>query len=174
MQNIYTKNSILIFLPATDFSEEEFLTSKRIFHKAGKQLFITSDTYTICSGEAGLKVGSDINLYNINEKNFAAFVLIGGKGSSNYWKNKILHSALKKFLDSGKVIGAICKAPVILAQAGLLEKISATCWKEDKNELIDAGINYQDRSVIVENKIVTADSPQSAAQFAETVLNLIK
>ena len=126
MPNIYTKNSILIFLPATEFSEEEFLTSKRIFLKKEKNLFITSDTYTICSGETGLKVGLDINLYNVNEKNFAAFVLIGGKGTKNYWNNVQLHKILRKFRDSGKVIGAICKAPVILAQAGLLDKISAT------------------------------------------------
>jgi len=174
VQNIYTKNSILIFLPATDFSEEEFLTSKRIFEKAGKQIFITSDTYTVCSGEAGLKVGSEMNLFNINEKNFAAFVLIGGKGSSKYWSDKTLHRILKKFKDAGKIIGAICKAPVILAQAGVLDNISATCWKEDKKELIKAGINYQDRSVIAESNIVTSDSPQSAVHFAETVLNLIK
>ena len=174
MQNIYTKNSILIFLPATDFSEEEFLASKRIFERAGKQLFITSDTYTVCSGETGLKVGSEMNLFNVNEKNFAAFVLIGGKGSGKYWNDKTLHKVLKKFKDAGKVIGAVCKAPVILARAGVLDKLSATCWNEDKNELIKAGINYQDRSVIAENKIVTSDDPQSAVQFAETVLNLIK
>ena len=174
MQNIYTKNSILIFLPATDFSEEEFIPVKSIFLKCGKQLFIASDTFTVCSGESGLKVGADTNFYNVNEKNFAAFVLIGGKGSKSYWGNELLHRIARKFRDSGKVIGAICSAPVILARSGILDKISATCWKEDKNELIKAGINYQERSVIAENNIVTADSLQSAILFAETVLNLIK
>ena len=101
-------------------------------------------------------------------------MLIGGNGAKNYWSNKTLHKILKRFDDAGKVIGAICKAPVILAQAGLLDKNSATCWIEDKNELIKAGVNYQDRSVIAENNIVTAGSPHSAIQFAETVLNLIK
>jgi len=174
MQNIYTKNSILIFLPATDFSEEEYLPVKRLFLKNGKELFITSDSYTVCSGESGLKVGADTNFYNVNEKNFAAFVLIGGKGSRSYRGNESLYRIARKFHDSGKVIGAICSAPVILARSGILDKTSATCWKEDKNELIKAGINYQERSVIAENKIVTADGPQSAIQFAETVLNLIK
>jgi protease I len=174
MQNIYTKNSILIFLPANNFSEEEFLPVKRLFLKNGKELFITSDTFTVCSSEDGLKVGADTNFYNVNEKNFAAFVLIGGKGSRRYWENESLHRIARKFHDSGKVVGAICSTPVILARSGILDNTSATCWKEDKNELMKAGINYQERSVIAENKIVTADSPQSAVQFTETVLNLIK
>ena len=174
MQNNYTKNSILIFLPATDFSEEEFLPIKRIFLKRNKQIFIVSDSFSVCGGENGLKVGTDTNFYNVNEKNFAAFVLIGGKGSRSYWGNETLHKIAGKFHYSGKVIGAICSAPVILARSGMLGKTSATCWKEDKNELIKAGINYHERSVIAENKIVTADSSQAAIQFAETVLNLIK
>ncbi len=174
MQNIYTKNSILIFLPSNNFSEEEFLPIKRIFLKRNKQIFIASDSFSVCSGENGLKVGIDANFYNANEKNFAAFVLIGGKGNRNYWGNEALHKIVRKFHNSGKVVGAICSAPVILIRSGILDKTSATCWKEDKSELIKAGINYQERSVIAENKIVTADSPQSAVQFAETVLNLIK
>lgn len=174
MQNNYTKNSILIFLPASDFNEEEFLTIKKIFLKRNKQIFIASDSFSVCSGENGLKVGIDTNFYNANEKNFVAFVLVGGKGSGNYWGNETLHKIARKFHNSGKVIGAICSAPVILARSGILDKTSATCWKEDKNELIKAGVNYQERSVIAENKIVTADCPQSSVQFAETVLNLIK
>lgn len=174
MQNFHTKNSILIFLPATDFSEEEYLTVKRIFNESGKNTFITSDSNTVCSGDYGMKVRPDTSFYNINDKNFTAFVLIGGKGSKAYWDNKTLHSISRKFYNADKVVGAICSAPVILARAGLLSQISATCWSEDKNELIKLEIDYKDRSVIAENNIVTSEGPQSAVQFAETILNLIK
>ena len=174
MQNIYTKNSILIFLPANNFSEEEYLTTKQVFLKYGKQIFITSDTNTVCSGDRGMKVGADTDFYNVNDKNFAAIVLIGGKGSKDYWGNESLHRIVKKFQRAGKTVAAICSAPVILARAGLLSNITATCWKEDKNELIKTGINYQERSVVAEKNIITAEGPLSAVQFGETVLNMIK
>ena len=174
MQNRYTKNSILIFLPATNFSEEEYQTISRVFEKAGKQVFITSDSNTVCSSDKGLKVKSDTSFYNVNEKNFSAIVLIGGKGSKDYWNNENLHRIVNEFNRSRKIVAAICSAPVILSRAGLLTNIPATCWLEDKNELIKAGISYMDRSVVIEKNIITADGPRSAVQFAESVLNMMK
>jgi protease I len=174
VQNFYTKNSILIFLPANNFSEEEYLTTNKVFQKAGKNVFITSDSNSVCCGDKGLKVKADIHFYNVNQKNFSSIVLIGGKGSKLYWDNLSLHKILKSFKGADKIVAAICSAPIILARAGLLSKIPAACWQEDKNELINSGIEYQDRSVVVEREIITAEGPQSAEQFAETVLNMIK
>ena len=174
MQNHITKNSILIFLSANSFSEEEYLIIKKVFLNAGKRIFITSDSHTVCCGDNGLKVKADTDFYNVNEKNFTAVVLIGGKGSKDYWDNGTLHKIARNFQHAGKIVAAICSAPIILARAGLLSKIPATCWSEDKNELIKLGINYNDRSVIAEKNVITSDGPRSAEQFAETILNLIK
>ena len=174
MQNHITQNSILIFLSANNFSEEEYLIIRKVIIKAGKRIFITSDSHSVCSGDNGLKVKADTDFYNVNDKNFSAVVLIGGKGSKDYWDNETLHKIARNFQGAGKIVAAICSAPVILARAGLLSKIPATCWSEDKNELINLGVEYKDRSIIAENAVVTADGPRSAEQFAETILNLIK
>ena len=174
MQNTFIKNSILIFLPANNFGEEEYLITNKVFLKSGKNVFITSDSNTVRSGDNGLKVKADTDFYNVNEKNFSAVVLIGGKGSKVYWDNEQLHKIVKNFNRAGKIVAAICSAPIILAKAGLLTNIPATCWSGDKNELIKLGINYNDRSVISERGIITSDGPSSAEQFAETILNLIK
>lgn len=168
------KNNVLLFLPAKDFNEEEYAIVRKLLLKYGKNIFITSDDHYFCSGSNGMKVKSDTSFYNINTKNFAALILIGGKGSKEYWDNEKLHNIIRNFNDAKKIIGAICSAPVILAKAGILQNISTTCYYEDKNELINLGINYQDRAVIVENNIVTSNGSQSAAQFTEAVLHLIK
>ncbi len=173
MSSVY-KNSVLIFLPAKDFNEEEYSIVRKLLLKYGKNIFVTSDDHYVCSGSKGMKVKSDTSFYNINTKNFSAMVLIGGKGSKTYWDNEKLHNITRNFNDAQKVIGAICSAPVILAKAGILQNKTATCYYEDKNELINLGINYQDRAVISDKNIVTTNSSQSAAQFTEAVLHLIK
>ena len=172
--NLTNKNSVLLFLPAKDFNEEEYSIVKKLLLKYGKNIFITSDDHNLCSGSNGMKVKSDTSFYNINIKNFAAIVLIGGKGSKDYWDNEKLHTIIKNFNKVKKIIGAICSAPVILAKAGILKNISATCYIEDKKKLLNLGINYQDRAVIVDNNIVTSNGSQSAAQLTEAVLHLIK
>jgi len=168
------KNSFLVFLPKKDFNEEEFIAVKKRLLKAGKNIFITSDDHTVCSGNKGMKVKSDINFANVNVNNFNAFVLIGGAGNRNYWQNEQLHKIIKKFFDSKKVIAAICSAPVILAKSGILQNKTATCFSEDKSELINAGINYQDRNIVNDRNIITAEGPKSAVQFAETILHFSK
>ena len=168
------KNSVLLFLPAKDFNEEEYSIVRKLLLKYGKNIFITSDDHYVCSGSKGMKVKSDTSFYNINIKNFAALVLIGGKGSKAYWNNEKLHTITRSFNDAQKVIGAICSAPVILAKAGILKDKSATCYYEDKNELINLGINYQDMAVVTDKNIVTSNGSQSAAQFTEAILHLIK
>lgn len=169
-----SQNSFLIFLPKKDFNEEEFTIIKKRLLKAGKQLFITSDDHSVCSGSKGMKVKSDTSFYNVNINNFAALILIGGSGSRNYWKNESLHKIVKKFFDSKKIVAAICSSPIILAKAGILQNKKATCYSEDKMELINSGIDYQDRNVVVDGNVVTADSVNSALQFVEAVLHLTK
>jgi len=169
-----TQNSFLIFLPKKDFNEEEFNTVKKRLQKANKQVFITSDDYFICLGSKGLKVKSDVSFYNVNVNNFSGLILIGGKGSKNYWGNESLHKIVRKFFDSKKTLAAICSSPIILAKAGILQNKKATCYSEDKMELINVGIDYQDKNVVVDGNVVTADNSRSALQFAEAVLHLTK
>jgi protease I len=172
--NSVNKKSVLLFLPAKDFNEEEYSIVRKLLLKYGKNIFITSDDHYVCSGSKGMKVKSDTSFYNINIKNFAALVLIGGNGCRAYWDNEKLHKITRNFNDAQKIIGAICSAPVILAKAGILKNKSATCYYEDKNELINLEINYQDRAVVIDKNIVTSNGSQSAAQFTEAVLHLIK
>jgi len=168
----HTKNSLLIFLPKKDFNEEEFTIVKNRLLKAGKKVFITSDDHFVCSGSKGMKVKSDTSFYNINVNNFSGLILIGGLGSRNYWKNESLHKIIRKFFDSKKVVAAICSSSITLAKSGILENKKATCFAEAKMELINAGIDYQDRNIVVDGNIVTANDARSALQFAEAVLNL--
>lgn len=172
--NNLSKNSILIFLPKKDFNEEEFTIVKNRLLKAGKKVFITSDDYMVCSGNKGMKVKSDISFYNVNVNNFSGLILIGGTGSKNYWGNESLHKILRIFFDFKKIIAAICSSPIILAKAGILLNKKATCFAEDKMELINAEIDYQDKNVVVDGIVVTADNSRSALQFAEAVLHLTK
>ena len=169
-----SQNSFLIFLPKKDFNEEEFTIIKNLLLKAGKKVFITSDDHFICSGSKGMKVKSDTSFYNVNVNNFSGLILIGGAGSRSYWKNDSLHKIVRKFFDSKKTLAAICSSSVIFAKAGILENKRATCYTEDKMELINAGIDYHDKNVVVDGNVITADNSHSALQFAEAILHLTR
>ena len=167
-------NSILFFVPASHFNEAEFLTSRDYAENAGYKVFITSDARGLCVGQNGLKVKADVNLNNVNVNNFAAFVLIGGSGAREYGGDERLHKIAAAFNAKNKILAAICSAPVILAKAGILNGITATCFADDKSELISGGADYKDTPLVIRKNIITANSPAASIQFAEAVLNAVK
>ncbi|MEW6196447.1 MAG: DJ-1/PfpI family protein [Bacteroidota bacterium] len=163
------KNSILLILPATDFNEQEYLVIANTLERANIKIFIASNSNSLCTGSEGLKVKNDIQLYNIHESNFGGIIIIGGKGTRNYWDNQKLHNILQQFNKNRKPIGAICSAPVMLVKAGLVNDC-ATCYPDDRNELEREGIEYKNTPVYQNKNIITAQNPASAQEFAKVFL----
>jgi protease I len=166
-------NSILYFLPARYFNEEELFITKGFLEKNNYKSFIASDTWDMCEGSNGKKFKPDLRLDNINANNFAGFVLIGGYGAKDYQNNSRLHKILNDFNKCGKIIAAICVAPLILSEAGILNGQSATCFPEVKLAFIKSDIDYKDQPVVVSKNIVTAQSPKASFEFAESILFLL-
>jgi len=166
-------NSILYFLPAKYFNEEEFFITKNLLEKNNFKSFTSSDTRDMCEGTSGKKFKPDLRLENINANNFSGIVLIGGNGAKDYKNNSKLHKILNDFNKSNKIVAAICVAPVILAAAGLLNGKSATCFPEVKQDLIKPDIDYKDLPVVAAKNIITANGPKASFEFAETILLLL-
>ncbi|MDR3666634.1 MAG: DJ-1/PfpI family protein [Ignavibacteriaceae bacterium] len=166
-------NSILYFLPARYFNEEEFFITKGVLEKNNYKSFTASDARDMCEGSNGKKFKADLRLENINANNFSGFVLIGGYGAKDYKNNFRLHKVLNDFNNSGKIIAAICIAPLILAAAGLLTGKSATCYPDVKQDLIKPDIDYKDLPVVITKNIITANSPKASFEFAESILLLL-
>ena len=166
-------NSILYFLPARYFNEEEFFITKSLLEKNNFKSFTASDTWDMCEGMNGKKFKPDLRLENINANNFAGIVLVGGYGAKDYQNNSMLHKILNDFNKNGKIVAAICIAPVILAAAGLLNGKSATCFPEVKQDLIKPDIDYKDLPVVVTKNIITANGPKVSFEFAESILSLL-
>ncbi|MGK9476756.1 DJ-1/PfpI family protein [Melioribacter sp. OK-6-Me] len=172
-RNLLIPKSLLLFLPQIDFSEEEYLAITSVLKKERISYFIASDATGICLGSTGLKVKNDIQLYNIHPTNFEGLIIVGGAGARNYKGNQKLIKIVQAFNKIKKPIGAICSAPLILAKAGVLGE-EAVCYPSDKPELISSGIKYKDVPVVKDGRIITARDPQSAIEFIETFISLIK
>lgn len=164
------KKSILMVLAAQEFNEDEYLVTKTFLEKAGFKIFIASDANSLCVGGRGLKVRPDVSFFNMRENNFAAVVIIGGKGIKDYWSNDQLHSLVNKFNESDKLVAAICSAPVVLSRAGLLDDKEATCYKTDQKELERDNAIFIDQQVVFRKNIITAQDASAAKEFATIII----
>jgi len=159
---------IVMVIAHEGFRDEEYLEPKRIFENNDFKVTVASSRLTDAVGKLGARVKPDILVKNIDVKDYDGIVLIGGPGAREYFKDKLVHNLLNTANQLNKVISAICIAPNILANAGLLKGVKATCW--DSDNLINKGAEYTGSSVEVSGRIITGKGPFAAEEFAEAIV----
>ncbi len=164
---------ILMIIASSNFRDEEYREPRKILEAQGAKVTVASSTLEGCRGMLGLYVQPDILLNRVKAEDYDGILFIGGSGSSEYWDNKIAHTIAQEAVKQNKVLGAICIAPVTLANAGVLKGKRATVWPSEGPRLRNLGAQYVPSSVQVDGKIVTADGPRSAKAFGEAIVKAL-
>lgn len=168
-----TKN-ILMIIASQNFRDEELLKPKQIFEKQGFKVTIASSSLNTATGMLGAKVKPEITIENVNVKNYDAVVFVGGVGATEYFQNPLALKIVRDTVKQDKILAAICIAPRILAEAGVLKGKKATVWKSEANALKSKQAIYTAEDVTVDGKIVTASGPHAAEAFGNAIVKLLK
>ena len=158
---------------AQGFRDEELFEPKEILERAGLEVKVASTNLSEAKGSQGAQIKPDILVQDINWKDFAAIVFIGGKGSIQYWDDPLAHRLIQEAYAGQRLVAAICIAPVTLARAGILKGKKATVWATEGEQLKDKGADYTARQVEKDGNIITANGPSAARQFGEEILKAL-
>lgn len=164
---------ILFILPPHKFREEEYQKPRAIFENAGARVIVASSALAPAAGMLGTRVTPDASIKEAKAEDFDAILLVGGVGSSKFWHNETVHDLAREINKKGKVVSAICLAPVTLANAGLLAGKRATAYASAESFLKWKGAIYTGNPVEVAGNIVTANGPEAAEEFAQAVAGMI-
>lgn len=163
-------NNILIIIAPSNFRDEEYQEPRKILESAGINITVASKTINTATGTKGLKVNPDIPIDKIKTSDYRAIIFIGGGGSREYFNDPNIHNVAKEANKNGILIGAICIAPVILANAGLLKGKRATVFPSEIESLKKKGAVYMTSFVEKDQNIITANGPEAAEEFGKTIL----
>lgn len=164
----------IVFVVAPEvFRDEEYIEPKTILEAAGVEVTTASTVVGEIYGKIKIKAQSQMLAKDIRVKDFDGIFFVGGGGASVYFEDKTIHNIAKQFYDSDKIVSAICIAPVILANAGLLQNKKATVFPDGADALLQNGAIYTGKDVEVDGKIVTGNGPQAAKHFAEELLKIL-
>jgi len=169
-----TSMAKVLFVIAPDkFRDEELFETRDEIQKAGHQSLVTStEKGKIESVKGGYeKVRTLVSDVNLNE--FDAVVFVGGGGMRVLFEEATIINIAKEMYSAGKVVAAICIAPIILVNAGLLKGKQATVYKSEISDLERKGAKYIDLPVVVDGKIVTGNGPNSSRLFAQEINKLL-
>jgi protease I len=156
------------------FRDEEYQVPKMILEQAGITVLTVSTTLEKAVGKSGLLVQPDMLLKDLKDLPLDALVFIGGAGSAQYFEDQTAHDLAWYFYNQGKIVAAICSAPVILAEAGLLKGKKATVFPKDKDRLEMSGVIYTGNQVEIDGRLITGCGAEVSEQFGNKLLALLK
>ena len=163
--------SALLFL-APGFEEIETTTIVDVLRRCGVEVVIASIENQIIEGAHGMKFVSDISIDKINVKNFEAVICPGGNpGYVNLRKDSRVLAMIREAFNSNRLVAAICAAPAVLADAGILRNRNCTIYPGMEFELEKGGGKPQMDLVVEDGNIITSQGPATALLFAFRIAN---
>jgi 4-methyl-5(b-hydroxyethyl)-thiazole monophosphate biosynthesis len=155
---------VALFL-AKGFEEIEAIGTIDILRRAQIDVVTVSitDNKTV-TGTHNIKVIADNTLNDTDFEKFDMIILPGGMpGAKHLNEQEDLKKLILKFNSKGKLIAAICAAPMVLGGLGILDSKRATCYPGFEPELIGAKITGE--SVVVDENIITGKGPGFVFDF---------
>jgi len=167
-------------LVTNGFEQVELTGPKEALEAAGAETEIVSPMEKKVRGwegeemDWGSKFKVDVPLAEASARNYDALLLPGGVMNPD--KLRLEPQAIefiRQFVNSGKPIGAICHGPWTLIDAGAVRGRRMTSYPSIKTDLINAGANWVDEEVVVDNGIVTSRKPADIPAFSRKLIEEI-
>jgi len=166
-------------LATNGFEESELKSPKEYLEQQGW----TADIVSLKSGS--IKAWADGNWSNeypvdktlgeVSSSDYHALVLPGGViNPDQLRRNEDAVAFVKSFFDEKKPVAAICHGPQILVDAEVLEGRKVTSFFSVKKDLMNAGANWTDEEVVVDNGLVTSRTPDDLPAFNKKMVEEIK
>ncbi len=159
-----------VLVPFADgFEDIEAVSIVDVLRRGGVEVITAAlaDEATATSAH-GIRMATDALLHDVLEDEFDAIILPGGgEGTENLLKCAPLLERLGRQKASGRLLCAICAAPIVLEAAGVIDDESVTCYPSCTPRM---GRRVADVPVVADGLIVTGRGPGCATIFALAVL----
>ena len=162
--------SVIIPLPE-GFEELEAVAPIDLLRRAGAEVVIASlsERLTV-TGRNGIRVVADTTLSATLERNFDCVLLPGGPGVKHLRANPRVIERVQRQSREGHWIAAICAAPTVLKDAGLIPGIRFTAHPSVASEL--PGL-ISDQRVVRDGRIITSRGAGTAIDFGLEVVSAL-
>ena len=159
---------------ANGFEELEAISVVDVLRRGGVEVVMASihDSLDV-KGAHGVSVRADALLPDSSDAEYDAIVLPGGgEGTENLRNSDVLFRMLRRQSEAGRLICAICAAPTVLVDAGVVEPgIHMTCYPTFQMQLDRP---WTPAPVVAEGNVITGQAPGSALLFGLVVLQALE
>ena len=177
MGNGNLKGLKVAILVTDGFEQVELVEPRKALDQAGAETRIVSPKDERVRGwnftDWGDELPVDVALDDARPQDFDALLLPGGVINPD--KLRIEPKAIefiKAFFDAGKPVAAICHGPWTVIEAGAARGRRIASWPSLKTDLRNAGAEWVDQEVVVDNKLVSSRKPDDIPAFNREMIKL--
>lgn len=162
------------------FEEVELTSPKKAMENAGMKVDIISSkenkkVKAWNHDHWSIEIPVDVFINEADVDNYDALMIPGGVMNPDKMRaDKDFVAFAKAFMKSGKPVAAICHGPQLLIETSLLDGKKMTSYPSIKTDLENAGANWYDREVVVDQGLVTSRSPNDLEAFNKKLLEEIR
>lgn len=164
-----------MILLASHFEDTEAIVTMDLIKRAGIEMDAISVVESLdLTTQYGLSIRADKSYRDIEIDQYDFVVLPGGKAVFETHLNSVVtQNIIRYFSENKRLIAAICAAPGVLGQMGLLQGLPYTCFPSCEKYGKD-GIYQENQSVVVTDAIITAQAAGATFLFAYEIIKKIK
>jgi 4-methyl-5(b-hydroxyethyl)-thiazole monophosphate biosynthesis len=160
---------------AEGFEELEAVTIIDLLRRAGIEVTVAGLDDGPQRGSRGTTIVPDTSLDLALGGDYDMMVLPGGlPGADNLNADKRIHSLLRQMQANDRYTAAICAAPKVLAQAGLLDDKQATAYPGALDGVKVTGLELLPDAIVQDGKVITSRGPGTAMDFALQLIALLE
>ena len=163
----------VLIIASKNFRDEELFETKFVLDEAGVETVTASTRIGVIKGMLGGSAEARILVKDIVVDDYDAIIFIGGSGAREYFDSVVALDIAREAADKRKVLAAICIAPSVLANAGVLNGVRATSFLSERTRLQRTGAIYTGAPVERDGPIITGSGPEAARLFGEAIADAI-
>lgn len=172
-----TKKSLtgknVAILAAELYEDQELWYPYYRLKEAGAGITLVGPEATTYTSKHGYPVTVDVPADDADPVEFDGVVIPGGYAPDKFRRYDSIVQFVKEIDQAGKLVAAICHAGWLLISAGILENRDATSFYAIKDDMMNAGANFRDEQVVVDDNLVTSRNPDDLPYFLPAIISVL-
>ena len=166
-----TKN--VLILAEDNFRDEELFYPLYRMREEGFNVVVAARQSQV-KGKFGMPVKADKNLSDCRAEDFDAVIIPGGYAPDKLRMYEEVLDLVKRMDESGKVVAAICHAGWVIASAGIIKGRKVTSYVAIKDDMTNAGAEWNDSEVVVDGNLITSRTPEDLPAFCREIIGKLR
>ncbi len=169
----------IAMIVGTNFEQVELTGPKADLEEAGATVDIVSPVAEPLQGLNHIDKAEtfmrDVAIADANFDDYDAIVLPGGAVNADALRmDDDVQEAVTDFLESGKLVAAICHAPWVLVSADIIRGRKLTSYYTIQDDICNAGAEWLDQPVVVDGNLITSRKPDDIPAFSDAIITMLK